>query len=375
MIGRAAKALFAAVLAAFGSVLPAHPQANFPQVMPADTVYGSQFVSGPGVAIPFSVLAQRLFSVTGPVYAPLVVGSSAVTGGVPNCVLFTKVDSTLNCTSLLTVFVGSSTLDVAGSVNIVPPASSLATGLVIVQTPAGSSAPAADAVNLLFIPSDNAVMTGVGRFLNLFEISYVCCSSLAQGGRSGFSSFMTVSSPPSASNVNNNYQSTNFFTNITANLNGTGITPVGAGFGNAVTSLLQSGATFIAESTGEIIDIGAMAGSSVFRRFGLHLTYQPGDAVAGSDADAVIGISSSASAPTAKNFILMGNWDTSFPIATTGCLWCMYSTATVAKGIDWTGMTFSTAPLKIPLPASAGGGGIFVCVDSTGVFYKKSTCP
>ena len=27
------------------------------------------------------------------------------------------------------------------------------------------------------------------------------------------------------------------------------------------------------------------------------------------------------------------------------------------------------------LPASAGGGGLYVCVDSTGVFYKKSSCP
>lgn len=40
---------------------PAQAQTNFPQVMPADTVYGAQFQSGPGVAIPFSVMAQRLF--------------------------------------------------------------------------------------------------------------------------------------------------------------------------------------------------------------------------------------------------------------------------------------------------------------------------
>lgn len=40
---------------------------NFPEVMPADTVYGSEFVSGPGIAIPFSVLAQRLNSIVLPV--------------------------------------------------------------------------------------------------------------------------------------------------------------------------------------------------------------------------------------------------------------------------------------------------------------------
>ena len=52
----------AAVLAAFCLSGPAISQANFPQVMPADTVYGSQFVAGPGEAISFSVLAQRLFN-------------------------------------------------------------------------------------------------------------------------------------------------------------------------------------------------------------------------------------------------------------------------------------------------------------------------
>lgn len=52
---------------------------NFPITMPADTVYGAQFVSGPGVAIPFSVLAQRLFSsqVPFPFPNPIAVGGGA----------------------------------------------------------------------------------------------------------------------------------------------------------------------------------------------------------------------------------------------------------------------------------------------------------
>lgn len=51
-------------LIAMLAAVPAAAQTNFPQVMPADTVYGSQFVSGPGEAIAFSVLAQRLFTNT-----------------------------------------------------------------------------------------------------------------------------------------------------------------------------------------------------------------------------------------------------------------------------------------------------------------------
>lgn len=36
---------------------------------------------------------------------------------------------------------------------------------------------------------------------------------------------------------------------------------------------------------------------------------------------------------------------------------------------------FSGGVTASGLPASAGGGGLFVCVDSVGVFYKKATCP
>lgn len=56
---RAAKALFAAVLAAFSFALPA--AAQFPANMPPNTVYGRSGIStGPGQAIPFSVIVQTL---------------------------------------------------------------------------------------------------------------------------------------------------------------------------------------------------------------------------------------------------------------------------------------------------------------------------
>jgi hypothetical protein len=36
----------------------------------------------------------------------------------------------------------------------------------------------------------------------------------------------------------------------------------------------------------------------------------------------------------------------------------------------------NTSGIQVPgLPVSAGGGGMYVCVDSTGIFYKKSSCP
>ena len=35
----------------------------------------------------------------------------------------------------------------------------------------------------------------------------------------------------------------------------------------------------------------------------------------------------------------------------------------------------ATGAVTATLPTSAGGSGLFVCVDTSGVFYKKSTCP
>lgn len=87
MMKRAAKALFAAVLAAFSFALPA--SAQFPANMPPNTVYGRSGIStGPGQAIPFSVIVQALSNQTniwtqpqtfqGGTTAPLTDGSNSI---------------------------------------------------------------------------------------------------------------------------------------------------------------------------------------------------------------------------------------------------------------------------------------------------------
>lgn len=85
---RAAKALFAAVLAAFSFALPA--AAQFPANMPPNTVYGRSGIStGPGQAIPFSIIVQALNNQTniwmqpqtfsGGTTSPLTDGVTAIT--------------------------------------------------------------------------------------------------------------------------------------------------------------------------------------------------------------------------------------------------------------------------------------------------------
>lgn len=46
----------------------------------------------------------------------------------------------------------------------------------------------------------------------------------------------------------------------------------------------------------------------------------------------------------------------------------------IASGTEIIRVT-STGPAIQVIPASAGGGGLFVCVDTSGVLYKKATCP
>ncbi len=52
---------------------------------------------------------------------------------------------------------------------------------------------------------------------------------------------------------------------------------------------------------------------------------------------------------------------------------------TNATGLGETTNEWSVGYIKTlvadALPTSAGGGGLYVCVDTSGVFYKKSTCP
>jgi hypothetical protein len=48
----------------------------------------------------------------------------------------------------------------------------------------------------------------------------------------------------------------------------------------------------------------------------------------------------------------------------------------VTGGITASAIVFSSGTMTVTgLPASAGAGGLYVCVDSNGVFYKKSSCP
>jgi hypothetical protein len=48
---------------------------------------------------------------------------------------------------------------------------------------------------------------------------------------------------------------------------------------------------------------------------------------------------------------------------------------TVGEGASAVQISSTGGVTMAGLPTSAGGGGLFVCVDTAGVLYKKATCP
>lgn len=284
--------------------------------------------------------------------------------------------------------------------NIAPQASSLSSGLLISHSIAGNSGfPAGNALNLLQITSDNAVLTGA-NFLQVFQVNVVCCSSLAQGGRNGLSSFMTINGADAPTNANKNWLAGIYSASASVNVGGTDVIAPGSNargnlFAANPYAFLVSGATNWTEVAGEEINVAVHAGASVFRKSLLHLAYFCPNGICDSvqgTVDGAILISSASGLTTAKNIILVNNTDGFVPIGAGTTIFNVSNGGgiTPTTGIDFSSLAgFSSCAFKSPgsfcisgtggitatLPTSAGAGGIFVCVDSAGVFYKKATCP
>lgn len=445
------KALFAAVLAAFGSVLPAHSQANFPQVMPADTVYGAQFVSGPGVAISFTTLAARLFSGTGPfafgpgttspltdgsvtntssgtktaqsIYSPFSASSgteydvirgvldlesnasgtvsqanaiggyafcNVTVGAYPNagnCVAlsgFTVVNRTGgsgwgiatathdNSTSATYSSGGSRTVigaehdigiwDTTGTANAVGALISLQgigtsagnlTGISITKAAAASltwsfgvnCANGSIGIGCLNVGAQSTSGTSIASQAVVFEYFNGAATQKAMTMKAaGVGGFVFATTDTSVTNAMD-------WSGVTVNTCmlkiATGCTISGAGALSVAAAdgarwILGAGVTkgirFYSNSTGSIIEGVDNTGVA---------SYQP---------------------------ITFGGLSLNF--SGSGVAIGDYNTTTASTWTFAAAVTINNATVKITtLPGSAGGGGLFVCIDSSGVMYKKATCP
>lgn len=179
-----------------------------------------------------------------------------------------------------------------------------------------------------------------------------------------------------------------------ANLGGTIGTPLASCIASNPQVRATSSATYLTEVGGMEVDVEADTGSAPANKIGINITTIGTDAAQGSSTDAALLIGSVSASPAWKNGIAFSNFNGAVPIATSGSVLSVLTAETVAHGINFTNLTCSSDCWKSPgatidgsgnetvnkvtvssIPTSAGAGGLYVCVDTSGVTYKKASCP
>ena len=178
---------------------------------------------------------------------------------------------------------------------------------------------------------------------------------------------------------------------------------VGSIFGGTSQVYGLSGATYLIAITGHEFDVEIPTGASAGESHAATFVHTKNHRVRATYDDSAIELDSQddASNPGWKYGIAFGGYAHQWDFATDSTLiyaWTRQSgtasSSVAAIGIDFSNVTFGTAFLKstgflvdgsgnettatlkvASIPTSAGGGGLYVCVDSTGATYKKASCP
>ena len=151
----------------------------------------------------------------------------------------------------------------------------------------------------------------------------------------------------------------------------------GTAFGLNVVVRQRAAATFYGGLVGQEINTWAEAGSSTRNKLGLQIVQVAGDMVAGSFDDAAISINNQAAAGGGStvgwNYGLLFGRQGGYPsVKPTGTFIAAVANSggggagTVDKGIDWSGVTFTTKSLDLP-GFSVNGSGV-----ATALYYDAS---
>ena len=282
----------------------------------------------------------------------------------------------LNISSSLVTFNG-------GSVAITPPVASATRGLLITQSGPVSGVITGNILyNVINITSDNSSPTG-GVTTGLY-------TTLTTGG-------MNASGQKSAGRFNLVHNAASALGDDRIALSAqvtTSAIDMGTGgvYGFNAQAVALSGATGIGGMAGAEFDVRIDPGATALDRFGIGIVST--GAVVGSSLDSAIQIGSAVAGGSFVNALLLtsnvNGGGTLGALASTGCVICTdgvaQTLATVIGLPNWTisGNIFNFANFKVTgagaitaigLPSSAGAGGLYVCVDTSGVFYKKAACP
>jgi hypothetical protein len=230
----------------------------------------------------------------------------------------------------------------AAEVTINPTVSTLNQGLLINQTPAGTSA-LAQSYNNIIVTNDVAAITG-GGFGVALNVNDVLNGSTAQGGREAIQGYMQLAAPTNAANINRNYVGVVGIGTATAGDGGTntGAGALGAIFGMSAWGDAQSGATNLLNVAGMEIDFSVRTGASTKIKEGLCICEHPLDAVAGATTDTALAISAGSGAIGLVNGILFTDANGQQAVKSAGTL-IATTGGTFAGGIDLSASTLTSA--------------------------------
>ena len=267
-----------------------------------------------------------------------------------------------------------------------PTPSSLNKGIVVNQATSGSPGTNVD-YNSITVSPDNATLSGFSAY-GLDVVHAVGAS--ATGSRSAFKGEVDLTT---AATTGGDLIGGTFVSFATANNGGTdtGAGAVGTLFGCSCIAELGNGGTNWLIVTGAELQAIILTGGSSKIRFGLTIASNGDLQGASSGAfDAGIGFYSYSSVGYQFGMQFTNLVGSNAPLSSTATIFGTDgSSNTVANFADFHTYTISTnifnfanfvvsgagAVTAKGLPASAGSGGLYVCVDTNGVMYKKSACP
>src|SRR5258708_14272020 len=213
------------------------------------------------------------------------------------------------------------------------------------QTPTGSSSANVN-FNTLTL-SDTATITG-GFFGNGLTITDNFGGSTTQGGRQTILATAALNAATAVGNTNRNYVGVTGVGQAIANDNGTNPASVGTSAGamfglNGIGVLGSSSATAFLNVSGAEFNTRMVTGSSAAIKTLAQFTSDSLDRVQGSVVDSMLWFSNqSASNPGWNNWALIDANAGVFPIKSTGTLFALAGSGTVAHGWDLSGVTCST---------------------------------
>lgn len=298
----------------------------------------------------------------------------------------------------LWTFQGGVTVTNYPSVAILPPVG-LNYGLTITESFTGTTSAASGFEgSYINVTSDNATInTGGGAYLIPFDVQDLNFGgSAAQGGRimGSFQFIQTAAS--SASSPLQDYVGGQFFAKTLTGDGGISGAPRGEYYGGWSIVQLGPSATYISAMTAHEFDILAPAGSSVTNKAIITLTHAVADSALGSTNDADIWVFGGDATHGSNIGLQFGRTDLSANggVNTGGALIAAVGAYTYFSGIDFSQATFTGDAWRsngstidgngnalvhtlnlAAIPTSAGSGGLFMCVDTSGNTYKKATCP